>query len=109
MRYLKNAEYNPIFMPILGSIAKTLLPLNNIDNERINKIIQDTIDSIRANNSLMRNNVSIYDHLKSLNFDGELTGDEIAEMEELLNDSQATLRNENSKFKSKILELLDEK
>lgn len=103
---LKNAEHSPVFMPILGGIVKTFLPTNTT-NESPFKLIQDAMDSIKANNSLMRNNISILDQLKALNFDGELTQDELVEMEELLNNNQDSLKNQNSEFKSKILELLD--
>ena len=104
---LKNAEHKPIFMPILGGIAKTLLPSNTNNSDTPSKLIEEAIANIKANNSLMRNNVSILDELKNLNFDGELTKEELEEMEELINNNQDKIKTENSQFKSKILEILD--
>lgn len=89
---LKNAEHKPIFMPILGGIAKTLLPTNTNNNDSPPKLIEDAIANIKTNNSLMRTNISILDELKKLNFDGELTFGELKEMEDLLNDNQDKLK-----------------
>jgi len=105
---LKNADQNPVFMPLLGGVLKNILPNNNTQGaDSTSKLIQEAIDNIKMNKSLIRNNVSILEELKNLNFDGDLTKDELSEMEDLLNDNQDSLKSDNSKLKSKIVELLD--
>ena len=102
---LKNGNNQPIFMPFLGSILKTILPYS--ENRENLRLLKNSIAAHTNNNVEILINESLLERLKSLNIKGIFTNDECFEMTKLIIENQEQLKSKNSELKSKILELLD--
>lgn len=105
---LKGDNRDPIFTPLLGGLLNKILP-NKLDNSNDpNKLIQNSIDLIKGNNSNLKSQESFLEEIKDLKLQGDLTGEEFSEMQKLILENKESLKTKNSEVKSKILELLDQ-
>ena len=102
---LKAANVEPVFIPMLGGILKTVLP-ESASRDTV-KLIQQSIDAHNSNRAEGFDFDTLRDAFKTMLVEDGLTEKEHAEFQGLIDDNIRELESKNSKLKEEIGKLLD--
>jgi hypothetical protein len=102
---LKAADFEPIFTPVIGKALKSIFPDSASKIE--NKLLNSNISQVTNNNIEIKANELLLDRFKELNLSGDLTVEELSELQKLILENLDQLKTKNKDIKQDILDLLD--